>query len=109
MRVQVDVSVFASPQTMYGYASGEVEVSDLPTEGKPFPWPSAWVAARPSFFAPNQSLVSHVRESEGRLSVQLHGIVCNSAAEAEACASYLERYGGLFVDRYDRGPGENAA
>jgi hypothetical protein len=109
VQVHLDVSVFSSPSVAYGYARGEIEVANLPEEGSAFPWPPAWVEARPSLFSPEQSLVVSVRKNDQGFWVQLCGVVCWSHAEAEDCALYLEQHGKLFFDRYSNGAEENGA
>jgi hypothetical protein len=101
MRIRIDLSVFSSPTSAFGKADGEIEVAEVPKEREPFPWPSDWLAAKPAYFTPEQSLVWSVTEREGQPVVMLYGIVCNSVAEAQDCAVFLEDRGGLFLDEYE--------
>jgi hypothetical protein len=100
MRVRIDVTVFSSPTTAFGNATGEVQINEAPQVNAPFPWPPAWAAAWPSYFVPEQSRISDVREESGQCLVSLLGIVCKSVAEAKDCAAFLE-HEGLFFDYHD--------
>jgi hypothetical protein len=109
MRIQIDVSVFSSPTTAFGKASGAIEVERLPKAHEVFAWPSSWVAARPSYFSQEQSLVQSVNEMGTEPLVMLYGIVCDSVATARDCATFLEQKGGLFFDEYEHPvPGHKA-
>ena len=101
MRIRIDVSVFSSPTDAFGNASGEIEVAEVPKDHQTFPWPSGWVAERPAYFTPEQSLIWSVTEMNGQPSVLLSGIVCNSVAEARDCSAFLEERSGLFFNEYD--------
>ncbi|MEO8386815.1 hypothetical protein [Polaromonas sp.] len=101
MRVRIDIPVFTSPTSALGNASGEIEVTELPSEHAPFHWPAAWVTARPSYFSPDQSRVMSVAKTADLPFVLLYGIVCASEAEARECATFLEKAGELFFDEYD--------
>lgn len=101
MRIRIDVSVFSSPTSALGNATGHIEVLEVPKARRAFPWPAGWLAEKPSYFAPEQSLVMSVSEVEGQLFVMLYGIVCNSVSDAKECAAFLEDRGGLFFDEYE--------
>lgn len=100
MRIGVDVSVFYSPKGAFGYASGEMEVSEVPRPHEHFPWPQQWVIERPEFFGPEQSLVMTVGEFGDHPLVMLFGIVCKSLQEARDCVAFLEERGGLCFDEF---------
>ena len=101
MRIRIDVSVFSSPTSAFGNATGHIEVLEVPEAQRAFPWPARWSAERPSYFTPEQSLVMSVREVEGQFFVMLYGIVCNSVSDAKDCAAFLADRGGLFFDEYE--------
>lgn len=100
MRFHLGVSLFHSPTGAFGNVSGEMDLPALPRMGQPFPWPTEWVAAKPTFFSPEQSRIVGVSEVNGLPLVVLDGIVCSTADEARDCASFLEHEAGLFFDEY---------
>lgn len=109
MRIRINVSVFSSPTSAFGNATGDIEVLEPPKAHETFPWPSDWLTEKPSYFTLEQSLVMSVNEIEGQTLVMLYGIVCNSVADARECAAFLEDRGGLFFDEYEHPtPGHEA-
>ncbi|MBE7368687.1 hypothetical protein [Ramlibacter pallidus] len=101
MRVHLNVPVFSSPSEAFGSASGLVNVATLPNQDSSFPWPQAWVQAKPQYLSSEQSLVASIGAVEGVPLVVLDGIVCWSREEARDCARFLEQTCGLFFDKYD--------
>ncbi len=103
VRIRIDLPVFSSPAESFGYATGELELSALPKENALFPWPEAWVEARPIYFSDEQSLIWGVSPwdlSGAQFLVTLHGIVCESVLDARNCANFLEQVAGLEFNEH---------
>ena len=106
MRVTIDLPVFASRDRAFGYASGELEVESLPKPQEAFPWPAAWVEAKPQFFSGEQGLVWGVDKIRKGTLVSMYGIVCETLAEARECAAFLEQVAGLEFNEHGHLPGD---
>ena len=109
MRVRIDLPVFASPVSAFGYATGIVDLESLPEPQKPFPWPAAWVEAKPGYFTNEQGLVWGVGRVGPEILVTMYGIVCKSPTEARECARFLQDIAGLeFNEHESSGQGRDA-
>lgn len=101
--LRLDIPLFSSPTRAYGHLEGDLELDTLPAANTHFPWPTSWVAAHPSYFAREQSLVAAVTPwTLGGSShlVLMYGIVCKSAAEAAECAKFLERVACFRINKH---------
>ena len=98
--VYVDVSVYSSPTSALGNATGDLLLGATPNSSADFPWPPHLKASNPAYFTGANAAIESIGAFPGgqKTSVSLAGIVCSSEADARRCAGVLESIGLSFYE-----------
>lgn len=96
--VHIDLPIFHSPASAFGYFSGEVEVARMPTVDQAFPWPIDWLSDHTVLFEAQSKQVWSINSWEwppAKWHVTMFGIFCASRDEATRLVAHIESISGL--------------
>lgn len=99
MQVHIDLPIFSSDTEAFGYFSGDIEVAELPTDGRPFPWPSAWLKKHQAIFLQQSTQVWGVSDwshGESRKHITMYGLGLRNRDEAAELVRHIEAASGIL-------------
>jgi hypothetical protein len=102
--IHIDLPIFIGDTTAFGYFSGDVELTTLPAEGVPFPWPETWLTQHQALFAKHGNQVwgtSKWPYPPVDTLVTMYGIHCTDEAEARSLVAHIESVTGFLFSEHD--------
>ena len=104
MQVHIDLPIFSSDTEAYGYFSGDIEVLELPEDGRAFPWPSSWLTKHQDIFSAQSNQVWGISDwphGDPRKHITMYGLGLNSREEAVEVVRHIEAVSGIQFWAHD--------
>lgn len=102
--VRIDLPIFIGDTTAFGYFSGDIEITTLPVEGMPFPWPQTWLTRHQDLFVEHANQVWSTSKwpyPPVNTCITMYGVCCAHEAQARSLVAHVESVSGILFNEHD--------